>query len=337
MKYEIKTFGGNYSEIFIYNEKTMISFSDLGARVNRWQAANGDHIILGHDHADHVFQGQSYYMGATIGRVAGRLSERHYGERQLSINSEGHHLHGGPEAFDSSQWKFEIQAEKDRISVLFSLRDPDQKNGYPGNLAVSVRHSYSMENEWTIEYMAHTDQETLFNPTNHVYFNLNADRQDAIYNHYLQIKADKVLAIKEGGLPLGIKSPVEGTIFDLNEPVRLDGPLNNTTEPQISLLAGYDHPFELRGEQDAYDAVLYTQEPDRKIWMKTDRPAVVVYTLNSVGEDIAIWDQPLQAHHGVTLETQVLPDALKNKDFGNIILKTDEEFYSKTSYRLEEA
>lgn len=335
MRYEIKSFGGCFSEIFIYNDQTMVSFSDLGARINRWQTADGDDIILGHDNYQHVLEGTSYYFGATIGRVAGRLSEGRYGDIQLPLNSEGQHLHGGDKAFDLTKWDFEVKQADDRIIIIFSLRDPAGKNNYPGNLKAEVIHTYNKDNEWKIEYRAHTDEETLFNPTNHVYFNLNGDNQSTIHNHYLSIKADRFLPIKEGGLPVGIKAPVKGTVFDLNKGVLLEDILKNETEEQLTSLGGLDHPFELTGEE-AYDGLLSIKNPDRKIWMKTDRPAVVIYSLNSVGQPIDIWGKALAVHHGIALETQVLPDALKHKDFGEIILKPQEVFYSQTTYRLEE-
>ena len=47
---------------------------------------------------------------------------------------------------------------------------------------IKVIHTYDVEHRWTIEYEATSNEDTLFNPTNHVYFNLNRDN-NVIDNH----------------------------------------------------------------------------------------------------------------------------------------------------------
>ena len=71
------------------------------------------------------------------------------------------------------------------------------------------------ENEWQIEYQATTDEQTLFNPTNHVYFNLTGNPTIPIDAHELQINAQKFVPLDERVLPLGELASVDQTAFDL--------------------------------------------------------------------------------------------------------------------------
>ncbi|XCY66695.1 hypothetical protein ABG807_04440 [Streptococcus iniae] len=53
------------------------------------------------------------------------------------------------------------------------LNSPDGDQGYPGNLAITVGFKLSEDNELLITYKGVSDKDTLFNVTNHSYFNLN--------------------------------------------------------------------------------------------------------------------------------------------------------------------
>lgn len=41
-----------------------------------------------------------------------------------------------------------------------------------------------------IEYFGESDKDTVFNPTNHLYFNLNGEEDGSILDNVLQINAD---------------------------------------------------------------------------------------------------------------------------------------------------
>ncbi len=42
-----------------------------------------------------------------------------------------------------------------------------------GDIDVTITHIYDADHQWSIEYEAVASEDTLFSPTNHVYFNLN--------------------------------------------------------------------------------------------------------------------------------------------------------------------
>lgn len=348
MKVKVKSYGTHdeieYSEIFIEKEdEFIITFSDLGARINRWLVKSNtdskkyESIILGNKNAPQAFEHAGYYYGATIGRVAGRIDKGKINidgqNYQLALNDDANHLHGGNQGFDLVKWDYKIKEMSDKVEVIFTYIDPDGSNNYPGELAVSIIHQVSHDGEWTVCYRAKTDKPTLFNPTNHVYFNLNGDNRYPIINHKLQVEADFYLKLRSDNIPTGELIPVDDSPFDLRDGM-IFRDLLKTKDPQFKLHDGFDHPFVLNPGKEEKMCV-YCPETQRLLVMKTDRPAVVIYTQNYY-EDIEVWGSPLVKYSGFTAETQNEPDAVNHSNFHSIILRPGEIYESTTSYRLFE-
>ncbi|MBF6625053.1 galactose mutarotase [Aerococcaceae bacterium zg-BR9] len=345
MKVEIKSFGSyqgiDYDEILITNQQgVQIGFSSLGARINRWgiQKDSGDYeqIILGHNTAADVFESGSYY-GSTVGRVAGRIEMGQFTiddqEYQLPLNNGANHLHGGPHSIDEQLFDYTIEESENEVRVVFTFVDSDGKNGYPGELHLTVVHSFNEQNEWRISYEATTNQATLFNPTNHVYFNLNGDNNKPALNHTLKVNSSRYLPLKEDTTPVGPIESVEQTVFDLRQP-RLLADCVEADEPQFVYTKGFDHPFILDKTEDIH-AELYCADTKRRIVMTTDEVAVVIYTHGYLVDIDEIWGNPLVPFAGITLETQNVPGATMYSYFGDTVLRPDEVYRSSTMYRLE--
>ncbi|AXY26197.1 hypothetical protein CL176_09405 [Suicoccus acidiformans] len=47
-----------------------------------------------------------------------------------------------------------------------------------------------------------------------------------------------------------------------------------------------------------------------------------------------MWGRSLVNHGGITSEAQLPPDAINQSHLGNVILKPEADYYSKTSYQL---
>ncbi|MBG9981175.1 aldose epimerase family protein [Facklamia lactis] len=344
MKYEIKSFGNvngqNYDEIYIYHEDIIISFSNLGARINRWQiiqtTGKVEKLIISNQDADQAFENKESFVGASIGRVAGRIGKATFElndqSYQLKKNENDNHLHGGNHPYDLSLWEYQVIEFKDKISVEFTYTDPDGNNGYPGTIQNKVIHSYDSNHVWTVEYLAETDKDTVFNPTNHVYFNLNGDCQESIANHHIQVSASHYVPVQADGLPVGRIDSVENTPFDLREGVEF-GQVLNADHPQVVLKSGFDHPFVFDAKQEER-IVVSLVEKQRQLTVKTDCPCVVIYTVNL--PDSIIWadGEQVSSHGAFTLETQHLPNAMNEEGFGDVTLKAGQKYYSQTSYHL---
>lgn len=344
MRYWIESFGGqahsNYDEIFIENKDQRISFTNLGARINRWQTLSGHAFILSHKDADEVFLWQDLYAGATVGRVAGRISQASLtcqdDQLRLTANEGPNHLHGGGHSFDLATWDYQVKATKDRVQIDFFLEDAAGSQGYPGNLEVTVRHSFDSDNRWTIEYLAKSDQATIFNPTNHVYFNLMGDYELPIDAAEIQLFASHYVPTDEANLPQGALATVQGTAFDLNQ-AKPFSEIFASEDPQIKRIQGLDHAFLLR---DSGGQACVTVTDDRagyqlEAW--TDCDCLVVYSLNQVAIDQYLDGQWVTPHAAFTLEAQQLPDAGQLNRLQDIFLAKDQPFYRKTVYQIQQS
>lgn len=345
MKVYIKPFGQlngqTFDEIFIENKQgVLISFSDLGARINRWKVPKKDgqldDIILGYDNAEHALAARTYYYGSTIGRIAGRIKHGKFRlndkDYQLNINNNDHHLHGGQDGYDIQKWSYDVVEGDDQVSVIFNYTEQDGTSGFPATIHNRVTHTFDNDNNWTIDYFAKSEDTTIYNPTNHVYFNLNGSEHSSIKNHILEVKASKFLPTKEDAIPTGEIESVDHTPFDLRTPT-VFGDLFTSEHPQFKLVDGFDHPFVL-DDNSPYALRLLHPDNNRSVVVTTDRPVVVIYTHSAVPEATAIWGHDLEAYAGVAIETQAAPDAINRPQFGSIILEKGDTFESTTCYHL---
>lgn len=68
--------------------------------------------------------------------------------------------------------------------------------------------------------------------------------------------------------------------------------------------------------------------------METEADSVLIYTANSLTGNFSIQNKPVPKYAGITMETQGLVDAINHEGFGNIILRPDQPFKSKTAFRF---
>lgn len=334
--------GVDYTEIVVKNDAgDCLIFSDLGARINQWSAndtiGQPRSIVVGYDSAEQVFDLDQYYYGATVGPVAGRIKDGLWqdGDKriQLDQNDGQNHLHGGKSGWAFRRWDYDYSIEGDEAKVVFTLVDDATDSPYPGKVQAQVTYRLTNKHEWFIHYHIVSDERTLINPTNHVYFNLNAALDRPIDNHSLYVAAERYLPITPDHLPTGEKLPVEGTPFDYRTDQVL-APWLAANYPQTLVAnGGFDHAFEL-SQGDGVKAWLYSPTTHWSIEMYTDQPYVVIYTHNDVKQEGKIAGIPRLKHEGITLETQAAPDAIHHEYFGKVVYEPGEVYESTTCYRL---
>lgn len=333
--------GTDIQEYTITNSSGLsISAIPVGATITKIvmpdKYGNLENITLNVENLDDFITHRPFY-GATIGRVAGRITKGHFfldgQSHQLSVNEGDNLLHGGPEGFDTKIWHLETEVTEREGRLIFTYTSPEGENNFPGNLWVKVMYTLTEENEWVVDYEAETDASTLFNPTNHVYFNLTGNMKESILDHELYLKSEFYASLGEENLPSGKLEGVEGTPFDFTIPkVVKEAVLSD--HPHIKATNGLDHPFLLNQKSGEVQGVLFDPKTGREVTLYTDCNSVVVFTHNGEVNDYTIDGEPAKQYAGITLETQTLPDAVNQTGFGNIILRPGETFASQTTYKF---
>lgn len=330
-------FGTGYKMITIKNESGFhLSVSDLGARIV--SLGRDKELVLGFDSAEEYLE-KDAFIGASIGRTAGRIENGRFTldgqEYQVAIDPEtGHSLHGGKPGFEKKKWDYTIENGDEEASVVFTLTSPDGEHGFPGELKIEVRHTLTQDNTWRVTTKGISDQTTLFNPTNHVYFNLSGDVTEAIDEHKLWLNSDAFASLKPDTIPTGEIVNSVGTPFDFQTEKTLAEVFNADFE-QKNRCNGLDHPFFLK-EKDLNTPAARLTSPDGNIELTvlTDSSSVVIFTAN-FGEDGPVMHGDKLAHHGgITFETQIAPGAEQFPAFGSIKLPANEAFETTTEYKI---
>lgn len=297
--------------------------------------ARGDvpDVVLGYE-SPAAYDMQDGYLGAIVGRVAGRIRDACYfvnGRRiDLDINQTYGVLHGGPVGFSYKTWEI---VSRNSYSVRMRLFSPDGDQGFPGNVMTEVLYTMEVPGELTVRYHAETDRDTPINLTSHMYFNLDGQDSGPVDAQQLMINARKYLSTDKNLLPTGRIEPVAGPL-DLGSLTAL-GPILHA--PELEPTGGLDHCFVLArsaegGAEPA--AVLRGAKSGLVMSVFTDRPAVQVYTAGGLTPRPGKGGAMYGPQHAVCLETQGYPDALHHINFPSVMLRAGESFNSFTTFRF---
>lgn len=326
-------FGSGYHLITLTNKLgTTLSVTDLGARiVSLKPIVNGTprELVLGFDSADEYLT-KDLYIGATIGRTAGRIKKGQFvlSGQTIQVDTDpenGHTLHGGTPGFEAKKWRYSIAESDHETSVIFTTTSPDGEHGFPGALDVTARYTLTDNDVWRVTVSGVSDKETLFNPTNHVYFNLTGDPGTPIDDHRLFLNSDTFAPLLPDSIPTGAQVPINNTAFDFLAKTKI-GPMFQSEFPQEQLVGGMDHPFFLLDSGLEHVAAELTS-PDLRVSVsvRTNASSVVVFTANFGNQTPAMRGTKLVNHGGITFETQTAPGAEQFPDFGTIVLPKDTE------------
>ena len=252
--------------------------------------------------------------GFVVGRCANRIANGKFSidgtEYSVSVNSSPHSLHGG-QGSGMNSWRGPFATKNwtplertSAASIAYTIHSADGENGYPGNMDMTVTYTLSQEGQLTIEYSATTDADTLCNPTNHLFMDLNGNGDRNYSNINLEINADKYTPLASQ-IPTGEIADVAGTQFDYRQEKAFDGSKS------------YDDNYVLNGTGYRKVATMKGMTLGVQVEVYTDRPGMQLYKDGS---------------GNICLETQMFPDAINHDNFESPILRAGDTFYSKTAY-----
>jgi len=313
-----------------------VSVLDLGGIITRIQVPDRDgklgDVTLGYDDAISYIQ-KTGSLGALIGRVGNRIAGAAFtldGQSYtLQPNNGPNNLHGGPDGFNRRFFKAEITDE----GLKLSLVSPDGDQGFPGELSLETVYSFSDENALGIEYRATTDQTTIVNLTNHAYFNLDGHDAKDMKDQILQVFADRITEVGDGLIPTGKFLFTSDVVYGFQTPTRIGDVLDH---PDAAMQSARGIDFNYCAGKDREDkliATLYSPNTGREMQVITDLPGVQVYSgqgLNQTGKGGASY----QMYGGLCLETQRYPDSIHQPHFPSVVLRPEEVYYTKTTYRF---
>lgn len=291
-------------------------------------------VLLGYDSVEEYESNGNYFFGATIGRVANRIENACFrlGSKNypLVINHGTRScLHGGNKGFDKQVWQGEVVGD----SVVFSRLSPDGEEGFPGNLLIKAVYTFTEKNEIVIDYEAETDSDTIINITNHSYFNLDGHDAGDIGGHSLAIAADQFAESNDECLATGSFLELADTKFDFRSPVLLKDAFD-PEDSQQKLVGGYDHSFLIRGYNGMVRlaAEVFSAASGIRMRVYTNKPSIHFYSGNFMEEMPAKGGGKYDYRGGFCLETQYLPNAMKNTHFPSIVLHAGDTYLFRTVY-----
>jgi aldose 1-epimerase len=300
-------------------------------------------VVLGFDSLEGYTQTPAPpYFGATIGRYGNRIAAGKFTLNgkiyTLARNNGVNSLHGGNRGFDKVIWTAKSGAGGGDQSLELTYLSKDGEEGYPGNLSATVKYTLADNNEIRIHYTATTDQETVYNPTNHSYFNLAGHYSGDVLGHVVTINADRFTPLDAGLIPTGELRKVAGTPFDFREPHTVGERINSADE-QIKLGGGYDHNWVLnRTTGLEWAARVSDPKSGRVVDVLTTEPGLQFYTSNFLdGSFHGKGGKPYPYRAAFTLETQHYPDSPNRPEFPSTVLKPGAIFDSTTVFRFSTA
>ena len=223
--------------------------------------------------------------------------------------------------------------EADDRHVVFELHSPDGDQGYPGAMSVRVTYELKEDNGLYISYWSESDADTIWNMTNHAYFNLNGHESGTILAHELLVNADGYTETDEGSIPTGRIIPVEGTPMDF----RVKKVIGRDIEENYKALVdanGYDHNWTINGDGFRKAAELTGNESGITMEVYTDRPGVQVYAGNYLNDEQGKSGAIYGKRSGICFETQNYPDAIHHSEFPSPVLLKGEVLKTSSMYRF---
>ncbi len=320
---------------------TEASFTNLGGILMSMLVKDRDgnfrDVVLGHDTVETLFTNAGH-MGEPVGRNANRIGTASFeinGKTyQLAKNDhERNSLHSGPDYWRTRVWTAEYADAGLGSYVMFSLVSPDGDQGFPGNAHVSVTYTLSEDDALSIHYLANADMDTVFNMTNHAYFNLNGEGSGDVLDHLVWINASHYTPADRESIPYGTIDAVEGTPMDFTSPKRIGQDIGQEFD-QLSFAGGYDHNFVL----DQYDgtvrlqATAQSQSSGIKLSLYTDLPGMQFYTANGLSDAHGKLGHVYGNRSGFCMETQYYPDCLHEKTWPSSIVKAGTDYDTTTVF-----
>lgn len=339
MELEIRNLNEKWKAFTLKNDNGMeVEILNYGGIITKILAPdrnnNIKNVVLGYVNYEN-YENDPNFLGALIGRVAGRINNSSIQLKGKNIyleNNDGkHHLHGGSNGFHRYLWESEPFKFKEKVGVKLTLRTKPGEGNYPGNLKVVVTYSLTKDNQLILDYYAIADEATPLTLTNHSYFNLSGDLNSTIHDHSVTLDSQAFLELNKELIPTGKTIDTTNSLFDFQkERVLNEGILSKSGQNAIAG-NGYDHYFILDHKRKK-SVIAKDKKSGRILSIITDQPGIVLYTGQNLVDGLELAGGTLKKYSGVCFETQSSPASLYIDDLPSILLKANEPYHKRTTF-----
>ncbi|SDB82155.1 aldose 1-epimerase [Pelagirhabdus alkalitolerans] len=330
-----------WTEYTLKNDHGMeVNFLDFGGIITSLYTPNHEgefeNVVIGFNDYREYLNNKNFF-GALIGRVAGRIENSQFtvnGETyELPANEGAHHLHGGTVGLHNVRYQVELIEGAEMASAVLYHTSMDGEGGYPGTVKFKITYTLTNDNDFSIEYEAFSDKDTILTLTNHSYFNLSGDLKDTVLAHEVEIDAEQFVELDEELIPTGKLLPVRNTVFDFTTAHQIaDGV--NSGDPQNKVAGdGYDHYF-VFDQKKPYNVKVSEPRSGRVLTVKTDQPGMVMYTSNNLDRSLTLKERTSAKYLGVCLETQASPASVSHDGFPSIYLDAHDVYRKTTTFNF---
>lgn len=333
---------GKKATLYILENKnhTVVKVTDFGATLVSVLFADKDGVmkdmVLGYDDAASYEKGTSCF-GATIGRNGNRIKDARFTidgkEWVIEANENNNSLHSGKNGFNHLMWEMKESGDN---YVTFYHYSPQEEQGFPGNMHVTVTYTLDDEDTVHITYHAKADADTVMNFTNHSYFNLAGHDSGVMLDQKLQLFADAYTPDEDShSIPTGEIAPVAGTPMDFTTMKPIGQDINADFE-QLHFTGGYDHNYVLSDKPGTMRQMAKAECDASGIAMDayTECCGVQLYAGNFIGTQTGKGGVTYGDRHGFCLESQFYPNAVNEKNFPSSVVPADTEYHSETKYHF---
>ena len=309
--------------------------TDLGATLVKLLVPDADgnvaDVVLGHDSPDDYLR-STCFMAATVGRSDNRIggASFHLSGRTFTMtpNENSNNLHSGPDFYHARLWKVLNHTESEISMELFS---PHGDQGFPGNATIRVTYSMDSDGGLHIVYDGICDQDTVFNLTNHSYFNLAGHENSAAAMDQLLMIPGRFFNVADTeSIPTGELRPVAASPMDFRAPKAIGRDIGEDYDA-LNLQGGYDHNWEVFCNPCA---ILQDSVSGRTMSVYTDCPGVQFYAGNFLNDLPGKAGMVYGKRSGICLETQFYPDSIHHPEWPQPITRAGEPYHSETIYRF---
>ena len=244
----------------------------------------------------------------------------------MSKNERKNTLHGGKKGFAIVPWE-KIKQTKNKI--VYQIRSKDLDQGFPGNLLANC--TYQLKKSYLlIKYEYQSDKATHVNLTNHSYWNLNKNKKDKIFDHYLKINSKKYLETNRYLIPTGRIKNVDKKKYDFSSLESLQKKLFKLSKSKKKKkLSSLDTTYVIKKSINNYVGSLKNKNTNIQIDFFSNLPGLQVYTAQNLK-----FKKKLYPYQGICLETQYYPDTPNKKKFPSTLIKPNKLYKCYTKIKI---